>query len=200
MSFHTKIKEATQHQHQATEQLLFPQQNWSDLSLDQYREFLQIQYVFYQRAEQQIDVALSPGLRQMLDWSNRQKLPWIEADLLEINAITPVGFPKDMMVASEGEAMGLLYVTEGSTLGGRMIMKALQKNEKIAPYTSFRFLSGYGADTSAYWKSFLRVLEDNHHQPETVIAAAQQGFDLFSQSVYLIREKQLAKQPPLRSI
>ncbi len=193
MSFHTKIKEATQQRHQATEKLLFPQQNWSDLSLDQYREFLQIQYVFYQRAEQQIDANLSSELQQMLDWSNRQKLPWIEIDLLEINAITPTDFHQETLITSEEEAMGLLYVTEGATLGGRMIKKALEKNEHISPYTSFRFLSGYGADTSAYWKSFLTILEGTHYKPDIVITSAQRGFDLFSQSVYLIRKKQLAK-------
>lgn len=195
MSFHVKLKEATQQQHEATERLLFPQQNWVNLSLDQYREFLQIQYVFYQRTEQQIEAALSLGLQQDLDWPNRRKLSWIECDLLEINTITPTGFPPEKLVASEEEAMGLLYVTEGAALGGRMIEKALRKNEQIAPYASFRFLSGYGADTSAYWKSFLAVLEDAHYDPQTVVGAAHRGFDFFAKSTYLIRGETTRSSP-----
>ncbi|WKN40415.1 biliverdin-producing heme oxygenase [Tunicatimonas pelagia] len=192
MSLHAKLKEATRPQHEATEHLLFPQQDWLSLSLDQYREFLQIQYVFHQQAEWQIDTALGPELQQTLRWPNRQKLPWIERDLLEINTITPTGFPKETIVASEEEAMGLLYVTEGAMLGGRMIKKALQKNEQIAPHVSFRFLAGYEGDTAAYWKSFLNVLANNYREPKTVITAAQRGFDLFAQSVYLIRKKMVS--------
>lgn len=189
MSFHVRLKEATWQQHKATEHLLFPQQNWSGMSLVDYGEFLQIQYVFHQQAEQQIDASLTTQLKEKLRWPNRRKLEWIEHDLVEIEADVPTQFAEDTPKLQEEEALGLLYVTEGSMLGGRMIAKALRNNQQIAPRTSFHFLGGYGSDTSTYWKSFLETLEYNTHQPDNIITAAKMGFDLFAKSIYLIRHK-----------
>ncbi|MEM8966540.1 MAG: biliverdin-producing heme oxygenase [Bacteroidota bacterium] len=187
MSFHIRLKEATWEQHKATEKLLFPDKNWTSLSLADYSQFLQIQYVFHQQAEQQVDTALSAKLKEKLNWPERRKLGWIESDLGEIGVDIPTGFTNDVAKLSEEEALGLLYVTEGSMLGGRMIEKVLQNNRQVAPHTSFHFLSGYGANTSTHWKSFLDTLENTTCVPETIITAARTGFDLFAKSVYLIK-------------
>ncbi|MEO0330446.1 MAG: biliverdin-producing heme oxygenase [Bacteroidota bacterium] len=188
MSFHARLKEATWEQHKATEQLLFPNKNWTSLSLADYSQFLQIQYVFHQQAEHRVDTALGVKLKEKLNWPERRKLGWIESDLAEISTDIPAGFTRDVTKLSEEEALGLLYVTEGSMLGGQMIKKALQNNEQVAPHTSFHFLSGYGTNTSTYWKSFLDTMENTTCVPETIIAAAKAGFDLFAKSVYLIKE------------
>lgn len=193
-SFHEKLKEATRSQHQTTEKLLFLHQSWDTFSLDDYRQFLKIQYVFHAYTERAIDNTLSPRLKDQLDWLQRRKLPSIQDDLHELSSATPVIIDHAQPLTSEAEAIGYLYVTEGSTLGGRMISKALQKNEQVATRCSFRFLNVYGADTGHYWKSFLKVLskEIPTDREETVIIAAQRAFNIFAQSVYLVRGKALA--------
>ena len=195
MSLHAELKEATRHQHEATEQLLFPRQDWSALSLDEYRQFLQIQYVFHQRAESLVDVSLNPELKRVLHWSSRRKLSWLKDDLREVSGDVPPALTKPEAAISEAAGMGLLYVTEGATLGGRMIKKVLRSNEHISPYSSFRFLSGYGEDTSRYWKSFLEVLEKTDYETAVVIAAARAGFDLFTESIYHIQGQVVDRVP-----
>lgn len=193
-SFHERLKEATRSQHQTTEKLLFPHQSWDTFSLDDYQQFLKIQYVFHVYMERSIDNTLSPKLKDQLDWLQRRKLSSIQDDLHELSSATSVIIDHTQPLTSEAEALGYLYVTEGSTLGGRMISKALQKNEQIAACCSFRFLNVYGTDTGRYWKSFLKVLSEeiSTNQEKTVIAAAQRAFNIFTQSVYLVRGKALA--------
>jgi len=192
--FHKKLKEATQSQHEATESLLFPHQSWDTFSLPDYRQFLKIQYVFHTHTERSIDEVLSPRLKEQLHWSRRRKLSLIQSDLAELDSATPEINDHAQPLTSEAEALGYLYVTEGSTLGGRMISKALSENEQLATRCSFRFLNVYGTETGRYWKEFLQVLSEEvaAQQEETVIAAAQRAFSLFTQSVYFMRDKALA--------
>jgi len=194
MSFHAKLKEATWSQHEATEQLLFPDRPWQELSLSDYQQFLLTQYVFHSHMEHAIDNSLSVRLKGRLNWDLRHKLPSIQSDLAELASAIPIIPNPTQQIISEAEAIGYLYVTEGSTLGGRMISKALKENEQIATHSSFRFLNVYGEDTGRYWKEFLRVLSEEvvADVEEAVIAAAKRAFGLFTQSVCFVRDKALA--------
>ncbi|MGD1894572.1 MAG: biliverdin-producing heme oxygenase [Cyclobacteriaceae bacterium] len=192
--FRQKLREATRSQHEATESLLFPHQSWETFSLQNYREFMTVQYVFHTHTERVIDDALGPELKERLHWQQRRKLLSIQNDLAELSSGKPTITEYALPLASEAEAIGYLYVTEGSTLGGRMISKALSENEQIATHCSFRFLNVYGTETGRYWKEFLDVLskEITADQEETVITAAQRAFGLFAQSVNFVRDKALA--------
>lgn len=75
-------------------------------------------------------------------------------------------------------ALGYAYVIEGSTLGGRVILKqvapALQLEEE-----GTRFFAGYGAETGSFWKNFMMnfgmyVLRNN--QQQEAIQGAIDGF------------------------
>ncbi|MBE8724356.1 biliverdin-producing heme oxygenase [Flavobacterium hungaricum] len=57
-------------------------------------------------------------------------------------------------------AMGVFYVIEGSTLGGRFILKNVTANEQLFEGNGVSYFSGYGDKTGSYWKSFLNVLEE----------------------------------------
>ena len=59
-------------------------------------------------------------------------------------------------LASRAEALGLLYVIEGSTLGGRIILKQLAALG--IDRRGLDFLDPYGAETGRMWRQFLAVL------------------------------------------
>ena len=188
MSLHIKLKEATRSLHEDTEQQLFPNQAWEDLLLDDYQHFLQIQYLFHSSIEQAIASAISSSLKNKVHWSQREKSPKIQADLLEINARVPEPSSLGINLLSDSEVIGMMYVAEGSMLGNRMIYKTLQNNQHIAPYSSFLFLNGYGSQTSRLWKEFLQVLSQNVEEKDeiTVIEAAKRAFGIFAESVSFI--------------
>jgi heme oxygenase len=60
-------------------------------------------------------------------------------------------------VRSTAEALGALYVLEGSTLGGRMILRQLQAQG--AQTLEVGFLDPYGSRSGAMWRTLLAVIE-----------------------------------------
>jgi heme oxygenase (biliverdin-IX-beta and delta-forming) len=70
-------------------------------------------------------------------------------------------------IGTMAEALGALYVVEGSTLGGRKILQALRSQG--LPTDSLHFLDPYGKDAGAKWRLFLRVLERETALSETTM-------------------------------
>lgn len=88
----------------------------------------------------------------------RRRLHLLRDDLRALGA-APEGLPACPPPPLHGpaEAMGSLYVMEGSTLGGRVILKRL--DALGLPPESCRYFAGYGDATGAMWKLFLHRLE-----------------------------------------
>lgn len=98
------------------------------------------------------DAALSDMLRDVegLDYGSRGHARFFEAAV-------PSGFPDFPKPKSRAEAMGMLYVVEGSSLGGRMIARELAK--KGVSDQNLAFLDPYGDAVGSRWRSFLLVLD-----------------------------------------
>jgi heme oxygenase len=60
-------------------------------------------------------------------------------------------------VGTKAGALGAMYVLEGSTLGGKIILKTLRS--KGVSTSDLHFLDPYGKDAGALWRVFLSVLE-----------------------------------------
>lgn len=91
----------------------------------------------------------------------------------------------DQLPASDRPAarMGILYVIEGSTLGGRVIAGAVRDSLGIDAGSGCAYFTGYGSSTRAMWKDTCRVLEEfgqraQAEQSETVAAAADTFYRL----------------------
>jgi len=76
-------------------------------------------------------------------------------------------------------AMGMLYVLEGSTLGGRFILKNIQENLKLNEEKGISYFAGYGNKTGSYWKKFIGYLTDfeaSNNAEKEIIAGADYAF------------------------
>jgi len=88
--------------------------------------------------------------------------------------------------------LGILYVSEGSTLGGKVILKNVLAASESGFAGASRFLNAYGDQTGSRWKSFLSAL-DNYQSGvgevmrDSIIEGAVYGFrrtaDLFNNAV-----------------
>jgi heme oxygenase len=65
-----------------------------------------------------------------------------------------------MNIINIGELIGMLYVIEGSTLGGQLISKHLVNYQGITSETGGCFFGGYGENTTALWTDFIRFSAD----------------------------------------
>ncbi len=87
--------------------------------------------------------------------AERARLAQLQADLHELGRQTgTVLRPTEIWLPStETQALGALYVLEGSTLGGKIISKALRQMLDW-PLRGTSYFDPYGSRTGAMWASF----------------------------------------------
>ena len=180
MTFRQKIKAATQPYHDQTEQL--PTRSVGEFTLADYQDFLLTSWLFHRSLEPAFTDFLPASLQETLQWADRRKTPRLERDLDELGVdyrpLSALPFEAHTLP----EALGAMYVSEGSTLGGMMMKKMWQDHPVIGDRSSFAFLGCYGSQTGARWKSFLQVLEAAVPQPtdqEAAIASAEATFEFY---------------------
>jgi len=121
-----------------------------------------------------------PVLAETLpDLPERQKLSLIDADLGNLlpDTAEPLPFENPKALNSQVPyALGCLYVMEGSTLGGKVILKHVSKKLGIEPDKGGSFFDGYGNETGRFWKLFLSTLQtyslQNDADPAIIAGAA----------------------------
>ena len=111
-----------------------------------------------------------------LDIAARHKAHLIRDDLRTLGhvAALPVcsALPR---VATFADALGCLYVLEGSTLGGQFIRREVAARLGLTPDRGCAFFAGYGERTGAMWKAFgaaVTAHADAHPEDRDVIVAA----------------------------
>jgi heme oxygenase len=138
----------------------------ADATVDDYARYLVAMHGFHAPAE---DIfARDPALAALgFTASERRKTPLLIADLAAITALRP-----DTLCASAtrqcarlptstswGERLGMAYVVEGSTLGGKFILAHLPPALAALRGTATAFLDGYGAATAARWRGFVAIVD-----------------------------------------
>lgn len=113
------------------------------------------------------------------DWPQRTRSEALLADLAELDISAPDGGRScsHLPLSDEAYVHGVLYVLEGSRLGGRVILRGLEQAQRRRPT---HYLShGHG---STFWQTFLVQLEGSHaarDNPEAAITGAKTTFSLF---------------------
>lgn len=118
---------------------------------------------------------LAPWLADLdgLDFDDRRRSLVLDADLAALGATAPAptAAPRP---AGRAEALGLMYVLEGSSLGGKVIRKYAERAG--LDMSGLGFLDPYGERTGQAWRSFLAVLErECPAQDEALGQAAARG-------------------------
>lgn len=107
-----------------------------------------------------VEEELFPLLANVIDdIAERKKSPAIQADLQALGeANTPHTKFLPAQTATPAFALGVMYVLEGSTLGGLHIAKAI--NQTLGHSIPKHFLQVYGNTTGQRWKRYLQLLEE----------------------------------------
>ncbi len=150
-----------------------------------YAQLLQGMHRFLAPLETQAHQKMAAS--SLSDLENRRSTEWMAEDLKALGQeAVSAGKAEVPQVSSEAEAWGALYLLEGSTLGGQMITKILQKQlpevaQKLA------YFGGYGAKTGSMWKAFKQQLdawgEAHPGQNDATIGFARTAFSDFKKSL-----------------
>jgi heme oxygenase len=105
------------------------------------------------------------GLNELgLELEIRHKSPLLRQDLISLRSVTgEIEAIKqcDDLPNLDGipQALGCLYVLEGSTLGGQFICRHLKKQLGINSENVGRYFASYGTNVGLMWKRFGGVVE-----------------------------------------
>jgi len=118
------------------------------------------------------------------DLKQRTKSHFIDADLkaLGVDAIRTHSRPvtRSLKEIATGFALGIMYVVEGSSLGGRVILKNITASLGHDGEKGASYFAGYGGQTGSTWRTFLSALteyESQHNAGDEIIAGANFTFD-----------------------
>lgn len=181
MKIMLEMKSQTAVCHAEVEQLLRDKLFTGTLSQDEYCDVIT---AFYQ-AYSSLEAAASrfPAAKKLL--AVRSKIELLQKDLIYLTN-NRKGHESDVFVSeppvvpTEAVALGVLYVMEGSTLGGKIVNNYLMKYEWMNVDTHGNFFNSYGDKRSDMWTEFGRFLEqyatDNPSSSDQIIQGATLAF------------------------
>jgi heme oxygenase (biliverdin-IX-beta and delta-forming) len=148
------------------------------ISLGRYQTVLERFYGFWLGWESQVTNLLQDEALM----KPRRRLHMLASDLaalgVSIDALKALPQCPLITLHDGVEALGSLYVMEGSTLGGRVIRQNLMRCLGADAPSVCSYFNGYGGDTSPMWRSFLaRLEEESACDAEKIGAAASRTFD-----------------------
>ncbi|OMP81149.1 biliverdin-producing heme oxygenase [[Flexibacter] sp. ATCC 35208] len=175
-----QLRERTAALHQDLERTLIPLIKQVN-SPEAYIRILQLFYGYYYPLEQYIAAHIDTSFPGGFD--NRRKAALLLQDINVING-SPLDPPPTCTdipeINDNGQALGAMYVLEGSTLGGQVICQIIQRNLPLPEITkALSFFNGYGEESRAKWDSFVLYLEGYHGTDEQKIRLVETAANTF---------------------
>ena len=180
-AFQQQLRQATNTVHQKLEGLPISRSLMNDrITLEQYLFYLQCM----KDVVSFFDDVILPQIKQVLeDAPARRKLPAIVQDIQLLQKKVRCGKPLVPLVIPEvtgiAKALGMAYVIEGSTLGGRIILKHIAAKLHLNSLDGASFFDGYGQQTGTMWKLFMQTLSEyaiREQQEQKIIDGAVECF------------------------
>ena len=154
-----RLRSATAAEHEHVESVL----DLMDPGLDRPRlvAALTALHGFWCAAEAGLDAwaAGSPADARRVDWARRRRAHLYAADLRSLGG-SPRPAPHLPAVRDTDEALGRMYVLEGSTLGGTFIDRHLAGLADLSG-VRLRAFSPYGEHTGAMWAAYRRTTREH---------------------------------------
>lgn len=180
--FLENLRQATAQSHKDLEDLPLSASIMNpDVSNSEYAAYLGLMHDVTADTEENI----FPLLEDIIpDLKQRAKAHCIDTDLrvLHIDNTATHSRPitRNLKEISAGFALGIMYVVEGSSLGGRVILKNITAALGYDAENGASYFAGYGGQTGSYWKNFLSALsqyETDNQCASEIIKGANFTFD-----------------------
>jgi heme oxygenase len=176
-----RLREATRSHHEAVEAVVAILERTA--TLEDYRRLLERMWGFYEPLE--ADLARADWRGSGIDIDQRRKSDLIAMDLKDLGHDGDLAgrLPRCTSlprVAPAPRGFGVLYVIEGATLGGRLILRELAPRLGIGPAFAGRFHASYGAEVGSMWRGFTEALERAGRDGDSAAAIEAAAIETFA--------------------
>ncbi|HEY0780653.1 MAG TPA: biliverdin-producing heme oxygenase, partial [Gemmatirosa sp.] len=132
-----------------------------DLTRAEYAAVLARLLTLHSSAEGALDPWTGALAAYGVDLAARTRSPLLRRDLAALAPDDPPGRPPaaGITAPTPAHALGILYVLEGSTLGGQLLRRRIEARLGLTPATGLAFLTAYGTDVGAMWRAFSEALD-----------------------------------------
>ena len=125
------------------------------------------------------------------DVRERTKVQWLDDDLATLGVAQPErgSCALPFSLRDPAAAFGAVYVTEGATLGGQVIVRIVAETLSLTPTSGCRYFDGHGSETRDRWRRARASIgafvasERSTVVEASVIAGAQKTFALVESAV-----------------
>lgn len=144
--------------------------------------FMKKFYGFFQPLEEPI---YHPGIVPVDDVMQRRKLHLLRSDLAYLRLDEENLYPGNVNsilpdYSTVAAKMGIMYVIEGSTLGGKVIGRMLKKSLGLEDGKGTSYYNSYGEELGPMWKSFVFSLTDYAIKSNNEAEIIKSASDTFS--------------------
>ncbi|MDM1073844.1 biliverdin-producing heme oxygenase [Empedobacter brevis] len=173
------LKEKTAAYHSEIEEKLESNKLFNSTFTDKnYYKMLQVNHIFLKSYEDSIKQFLNEKDLENLALTKLDKLVLIERDLQELG-LEEIKTQKQFELHNRAEAIGALYVIEGSMLGGNVIAKTLKKYPFLEN-KSFNYFGHYGENLGPIWKTFIAYINQEfttEEEKQFVFEGARKAYE-----------------------
>jgi len=193
-SLFEQLKTETHPAHEEVEKWGYGKEIQEDtLTLAQYQQLLWINYDWHSYYEPILDSLLSSDFQIKIQYSSRKKLSLLEEEIQLRNWDLPPLSSRKPKTFSFFEGLGILYVMEGSTLGGMYIHKKLSNHLEISQFPIL-FYGCYDKETAQKWRTLKKAIEtevSSEKEQNLVIKGAKEAFETINILFQKSRSKSL---------
>ncbi|AIZ31789.1 biliverdin-producing heme oxygenase [Pseudomonas parafulva] len=153
-------------------------------SRDSFARFVVAQYLFQSELQALYN---DPALISLFpDLAARCRAEQARLDLADLNTAVPSAVPGAVTAPTLGQALGWIFVSEGSKLGAAFLIKRAQA---LGLSDSFgaRHLGEPEGGRAEGWKQFIRTLDGLQLSPEQDVAAERAAVAAFERFTELLR-------------
>lgn len=148
-----QLRESTEPSHRALEKKMVSVIRRIRTAQD-YVKFLKLMYGYYSAVERRVQEYVSDT-----EIGKRRKAERLLDDISYFESISAPDVCKELPpICSHAEALGAMYVLEGSTHGGKTIARMIEDQAGIAGPSGFSFFNGYGDENGKMWDEFKTLL------------------------------------------
>ncbi len=180
-----RLRDATAQAHRQLEAAVAIGRRCADRA--SYRALLGEFLGIYEPLERELAAVEWDGLG--IDFPRRTKTQWLRDDLLALG-LSPreiAALPRAAQLPSilrPADGFGVLYVLEGASLGGQLILRQVKPALSVTEKAGASFFTSYGAEIGEYWRDFTSAMDaygDSDTRVDAMERAALATFDCFLQ-------------------
>ena len=145
-----------------------------------YRRFLEAHGSVTPSCERALSAS---GAAELLaDWDRRARAPSLAADLADLGGAS-IGIPSPTRRLTPAQAFGMMYVLEGSRLGGAVLARRVLASPSAACRSATRYLRH--GEGQRLWSAFVAAFDNSpvvRDALDDVVRGALAAFDLFEKA------------------